>query len=143
MRSGWQLGERDHSRVHGAAEIILNAVLLRQGLHACVELSGQCVRFGVWRQDGGQRARQLGGRALPSVTFTYQLLYGGEQLVRFFVRLICAVLNELPVLTVVKFQLQPEILLKESSESSLRVWCTTRIVILKRSAMVFSEVMTS
>ena len=107
--SGRQLGKRDHAGVRGSAEIVADAVLLCEGLDARVELSGQCVRFGIRRQDGRQRTRQFGGRTLPSVALGYQFLHGSEQLVRTLVRTVCAVLDELPALALIKFQLQPEI----------------------------------
>ena len=84
--------------------LVLNAVLLGQGLAAGVQPAGQRMRLGVHRQDGRERTHQLGGRAPPFPAFGHQLLYGSEEFVRVFARLLLAVLKELPVLGIVKLQ---------------------------------------
>ena len=98
MGSGGQLGKRNHAGVRGAAEIVAYAVLLCKGMDTRVELSGQGIRFGIRRHDARQRAKQFGGRTLPSVALGYQFLYGGKQFVRTLVRTVRAVLDELPAL---------------------------------------------
>ena len=72
-------------------------------------MSGQDVGFGLTVEAVFQTVQQLGRGALPLVTVGDQFLYSQEELAWTLLRLLPAVLDELPVLVVVKLQAQLEI----------------------------------
>ena len=101
--------EGDLAGLLRAAGAVFDAVLLRQGLGAGVEPAGQGMGLGVRGKGRGERAHELCGRAPPFPAFGHQLLHGREELVRVVPRLLFAVLDELPVLCLVEFELQLQV----------------------------------
>ena len=104
-----RLGEVDDAGVRAALAAVADAVVLVQPGGRGLQLPGQNVGFGLTVEAVFQTVQQLGCGALPLVTVGDQFLYSQEELAWTLLRFLPAVLDELPVLVVVKLQAQLEI----------------------------------